>query len=280
MTTDMSETFSIALRDLLVEQVQSSADPQRSRLGMSSRWTIRVGAALIIAVGGGGIAYATGVFTTTPPGGPLVTDLAQPVTVTGTGTQTVQLGTQPHGTNAIAISFTCLTAGDFTFADGSGIDCATADLAGGQANTTTGTMPITPGQDSTTITATPGARWRLTAIYSAVTTTAWGVNASGQTYGTANQHGTPDLVAVDATNGRTGYVYATQLTSPAPTSPSQAVAENNSPPKTLTVYDSDGKTPIGKFVARTGPAAAQTTTTAATPPTTNATTSDARTTTP
>jgi hypothetical protein len=257
----MNETFATALRDLLVKQVQSTAGPRRSRFGRSRPWTIRVGAALIIAASGGGIAYATGVFATTLPGGPLVTDLAQPVTVTGAGTQTVQLGTQPAGTNAIAISFRCLTAGDFIFADGSSIRCATADVAGRQANAITGTMAITAGQDSTTITATPGARWRLTATYSTVTTTAWGVNASGQSYGIANQHGTPDLVAVDATNGRTGYVYATQLTSPAPTSPSQAVAENNSPPKTLTVYDSDGKTPIGKFITRTGPTPTHTTTT-------------------
>jgi hypothetical protein len=258
MTTDMSETFAIALRELLVEQVQSSTGTRRSRFGRSRPWTIRIGAALIIAVSGGGIAYATGVFATTP-GGPLVTNLAQPVTVTGTGTQTVQFGTQPVGTNAIAISFRCLTAGDFTFADGSSLRCATADLAGGQANTIT--VRIAAGQDSTTITATPGARWRLTATYSTVTTTAWGVNASSQTYGIANQHGTPDLVAVVATNGRTGYVYASQLTSPSPTSPGQAVAENNSPPKTLAVYDSDGKTPIGKFITRTGPAATHTTTT-------------------
>jgi hypothetical protein len=277
MTTEMSGTFSMALRDLLVEQVQSSADPQRARSRRSSRWSVRAGAALIIAAGGGGIAYATGVFTTTPPGGPLVTNLAQPVMVTGTGTETVQLGTMPHGTNAIAISFTCLTAGEFTFADGSSIDCLTADLAGGRATTTTGTMPVTPGQDSTTITATPGARWRLSAVYSSVTTTAWGVNASDQTYGIANRYGTPDLVAVEATNGRTGYVYATQLTSSAPTSPGQAVAEDNSPPTTLTVFDSDGKTPIGKFVTHTGPAVAQTTT-AAVPPTSTATSPETATT--
>lgn len=260
MASEMSEMFAVALRDLLVEQVQSSTGPRRSRFSGPRASTVRVGVALIIAVSGGGIAYATGVFATTP-GGPFVTNLAQPVTVTGIGTQTVQLGTQPAGTNAIAISFRCLTAGDFTFADGSSVRCATADLAGSQANTITGTMPIAAGQNSTTITAAPGARWRLTATYSTVTTTAWGVNASGQTYGIANQHGTPDLVAVVATNGHIGYVYATQLTSPAPTSPSQAVAENNSPPKTLTVYDSDGKTPIGKFITRTGPAPAQTTTT-------------------
>jgi hypothetical protein len=260
MTTQMNETFAEALRDLLVEHVESTSTVTRRSWWPRSRAIIGISAGLVIAVGGGAIAYATGVFTT-PPGSDLVTPLAQPVTVTGTGTQTVQLGTQPAGTNAINISFTCLTAGDFTFADGSRVDCATADLAGMRAHQATYAMPIAPGQDSTAITTSPGARWRLTAAYSSVTATAWGANASGQTYGTANQHGTPDLVAVVATNGRTGYVYATQLTSPAPTSPSQAVAENNSPPKTLIVYDSDGKTPIGKFITRAGPMATQTTTT-------------------
>ncbi len=54
------------------------------------RWIAGAGAVLILAAGGGGIAYATGAFTT-PPGGNVVTDLAAPVTVTGTGTQTVEL---------------------------------------------------------------------------------------------------------------------------------------------------------------------------------------------
>jgi hypothetical protein len=110
-------------------------------------------------------------------------------------------------------------------------------------------VSIAPGQDSTTITATPSARWRLVATYASVTTTAWGVNASGQTYGIQNQQGIPDLVAVIATNHRSGYVYANQLFTPPPETPSQAVAQNNAPPRTLTVYESDGETPIGEFVA-------------------------------
>jgi hypothetical protein len=64
---------------------------------------------------------------------------------------------------------------------------------------------------------------------------AWGVNADDQTYGAINDRGTPDLVAAVATNGRSGYVYASQLMSEA-----SGV--------TLNVYESDGKTPIGKFV--------------------------------
>ncbi len=241
----MDETFAAALRELLVERVQG-AGGRESWFTRPRRWIAGAGAVLILAAGGGGgIAYATGAFTT-PPGGNVVTDLAAPVTVTGTGTQTVRLGTQPAGTNAIDISFTCQTPGNFTFADGAGVECDSID-AGPQSPPTSYTMPIAPGQDSTTITATAGARWRLSATYSTVTTTAWGVNASGQTYGTPNQHGTPNLVAAIATNGRTGYVYANQLSPPQPKTPAQALADNNTPPRTLTVYQSDGKTPIGEF---------------------------------
>jgi hypothetical protein len=54
---------------------------------------------------------------------------------------------------------------------------------------------------------------------------------------------------VVATNHRSGYVYADQLFTPPPKTPSQAVAEDNALPRTLTVYRSDGKTAIGEFVA-------------------------------
>jgi hypothetical protein len=243
----MDETFAAALRDLLVEQVQGAGEHDSSFTG-ARRWLAGAGAVLVLAAGGGGIAYATGAWSTTEPGGDSVNALASPVTATGAGAQTVDLGTPPAGTTAIHISFTCLTAGEFTFADGASVHCDSAD-AGPQPHPATYTMSIAPGQDSTTITATPSARWHLVATYASVTTTAWGVNASGQTYGTQNQHGTPDLVAVIATNHRSGYVYADQLFTPPPKTPSQAIAENNAPPRTLTVYESDGKTPIGEFVA-------------------------------
>lgn len=244
----MDETFAAALRDLLVEQVHG-AGGQRLLFRGPRRRIAGAGAVLVaLAAGGGGIAYATGAWTSTPPGGQAVTQLASPDTATGTGTETIDLGTPPAGSTAIYLSFSCLTAGTFTFADGSQVDCGTAD-AGPDSPPVTGTIPIAPGQDSTTITAPPGARWRLVASYASVTATAWGVNASGQTYGVQNQHGTPDLIAVIATNHRSGYVYADQLFAPPPTTPSQAVAENSAPPRTLTVYESDGKTPIGEFGA-------------------------------
>lgn len=53
-------------------------------------------------------------------------------------------------------------------------------------------------------------------------------------------------------NHKVGYVYASQLEGPQPTTPSQAITEERREerqgPRTLTVYESDGKTPIGQFV--------------------------------
>ncbi len=260
MSPQMDETFAIALRELLVQQVQNPGT-DRSWLSRPRRRVSGIAAALILLAAGGGIAYATGVFTT-PPGGPVITHLQAPVTVTGSGNKTILLGAQPTGTNAIDYSFTCLTAGDFTLADGPRLVCGSAD-ASTKSATATGTLPTEAGQNSTTVTASPGERWQLTATYSRVVTSQWGVNASGQTYGVANQHGTPDLIAVQASNGHEGYVYADQLTSPAPKTPTQAAAENNAPPRTLTVYEADGETAIGVFRTGTGPIPSQTTTTVA-----------------
>ena len=247
MSVQMDETFVSSLRELLVEQVEASRGQARQRSGLSRRWAARAGTVLVLIVGGGGIAYATGAWSV--PGSDVVTPLAAPITVTGTGTETVQLGAQPAGTKTLEMNFTCLTAGRFTFADGSAIECD-----GRRHQPTTYAMPIAPGEDATTITATAGARWRLTATYSTVAVSAWGVNASGQTYGAAHQNGIPDLVAVQATNGRDGYVYAYQLYPPAPKTIKQALAGNNAPPTRMTVYESDGKTAIGEFISGNGPA--------------------------
>jgi hypothetical protein len=246
MSAHMDETFAAALRDLLVEHVQHT-DGRRRWFAGRRRWIAGTGAALVLAATGGGIAYATGALTSPQPGGNAISDLATPVSATGIGTETVELGARPTGATSIYMAFTCLTAGDFTFADGASVDCDSADV-GRRSAQVTYTMKIASGRDSTRIDATAGARWRLLATYVSVTTTAWGVNASGETYGVANQHGTPDLVAVIATNHRTGYVYAHQLYSPPPKTISQALAHNHAAPETLTVYKPDGKTPIGRFV--------------------------------
>lgn len=214
----------------------------------SRRWLAGGGSVFALAVGGGGIAYATGAWSPLP-GGDAVSELARPVAATGSGTQTIELGPRPAGANAVTITLRCLSAGTFWFPDGSSESC---DKGGPRAPLTSGRVSLASGQDSIKITTTAGARWRLTATYVSATTTPWAVNASGQTYGVANQHGTPDLVAATATNHKSGYVYANQLMEPPPKSPKQAIArqkaEQNAPPRVLTVYRSDGKTPIGKFV--------------------------------
>lgn len=245
----MDEKFAAALRDLLVEQAEEVGARPSWWSGRSRRWVVGAGSVLLLASGGTGIAAATGVFT--QPGADVDTALVAPVSTTGTGTETVQLGAQPAGTNAITISFTCLTTGTFSLADGS-VTCDGRRPDRPHFFTSTGTVTIAPGTDSTTVvTASPGARWRLTVTYVSVTHITWAVNANGQTYGVMNSHGEPDLLSTIATNGKTGYVYTRQLNGPMPKTPAQAIAmqkaEAKAGPRVLTVYKSDGKTPIGKF---------------------------------
>ena len=246
MSVHMDETFAVALRAALVEHVRTSRSPARTR---RLRWRGGLAAITALLIAGGGVAFATGIFQL--PGSNVVTHLAPAVTFTGTGTHTVDLGTPPPGTTSIDIELTCLSPGTFTTADGASLECGSTDI-GATADTMSWQLPVS-GLHSTTITATGGARWRLVATYSAISTSPWGVNAHGQTYGVVNAHGTPDLIAVIATNGRTGYAYADQLQRaqpPTPTSPQQAIA-NNGPhqPTSIPVYASDGRTVIGHFNA-------------------------------
>jgi hypothetical protein len=180
------------------------------------------------------------------PGAQIVIPVTKPVTVDGAGTQTVELGTPPTGTTDIDVELTCLSAGTYYFADGASVDCSDGDV--GKAPTRY-QLPLRPGEHSTTISTAAGQRWRLVATYAKVTNSAWGTNADGLTYGVRNAGGTPDLVAVIATNGKAGYVYAKDLAEPAPTNPSQALQQQNWPTITihLPVYDADGKTQIGHF---------------------------------
>jgi hypothetical protein len=247
MSVEINEEFAKALRGMLVEHVQS--DKNRPRLlWWPKSIGIKVAVAGLVICAGGGAAAATGVLSI--PGATVTTQLAAAVTVTGSGTETISLGAQPQGANAINLTFSCLTAGTFRFADGSSETCSEADLQHpAQSN---GTLPLALGQHTTVIAAAPGERWRATVFYAATVRTAYKTNADGQTYGTdggapAGPVDEPDLEAVIATNGEQGYAYASQLNGPTPTSPAQAAAENNQPARTIPVYESDGKTQIGQF---------------------------------
>jgi hypothetical protein len=93
-------------------------------------------------------------------------------------------------------------------------------------------------------------RWQISVGYVPDASTGWAVNANGNTYGVANENGSPDLTAVVATNGRTGYVYTNDLNGPLPTSPAEALAQqeaNEGKTRVFPVYKSDGETKVGEF---------------------------------
>lgn len=94
------------------------------------------------------------------------------------------------------------------------------------------------------------------AMLEQATTTDWPVNANGQTYGSEvqakSEADVPDLVLVEATNGKQGYCLNSQL-NPAPVPPkSEAEAkammrEALCKGRVIPVFESDGVTRIGVF---------------------------------
>jgi len=92
------------------------------------------------------------------------------------------------------------------------------------------------------------------------TPTVWPQNDSGVTYGSgldaASHEDEPDLIRVQATNGKVGYAYRTDLEGPEPSSPAAAVAQQKARggrPEVIPVYEVDGVTRIGTFVIEYDP---------------------------
>jgi len=245
MTVRMDEAFAAGLRAALVEHVETT--PARRR---RTRWQVTLGVGVGVLLVGGGVAVAAGVLPL--PGADVVTPLASSVTGTGTGTGTVELGTPPAGATSIDIKVTCLTAGRFFTADGASLECSAADAGHGSMDWQ---VPLQVGQHTTVIRAGSGERWRAVATYSHVTTTEWGINADGLTYGIMNDKGIPDLLAVIATNDRAGYVYSRDLQGPEPTG--LQTGASTSKPIQLPVYTSDGHTVIGEFITNEAPGTAR-----------------------
>jgi hypothetical protein len=86
--------------------------------------------------------------------------------------------------------------------------------------------------------------------------TAWAKNALGVTYGSGmdakSPEDEPDLIRVEATNGKVGYAYRTALEGPEPSSPSAAIAQQKAKggkPDVIPVYEVDGVTQIGVFLS-------------------------------
>ena len=246
----MDRVFAHAVREELLAEVA-----KRPRFRHRRLW---LGLGIFVGLGiltGGGTAIAASIWGV--PGSQQVTTLAPSTHATESGTATVTLGPAPAQTNDIHLELVCLSPGTFTFPDGASVNCGPTDL-GGRGAISTYDMSAKPGQTGITITATAGARWSLTAGWTISTTTKWGINANGQTYGAQNSNGTPDLIAVEATNGRTGYVFAKQLADADGTtaaehfkSPADALAwqkAHQGKTTAIPVYEYDGTTKVGEFV--------------------------------
>jgi hypothetical protein len=83
-------------------------------------------------------------------------------------------------------------------------------------------------------------------------TSAWGVNAKGETFGVQRHGRSPDLIAVVTTDGEQGYAYVTDLDGrwPLPSSPADALAQQDAEDgrsRSVPVYESDGETLIGEY---------------------------------
>jgi hypothetical protein len=246
--TKMDPTYSEALRTKLVEQVNAIAATRPRR---RHRLWFGTGVFVGTCVLGGAVAVATGLLPL--PGGQAVTQLSAPITQTQTGTGTVELGAVPSGATNVSVKLTCLSAGTFVFPDGAFVTCSTSD-AGTPSSFTTYNLALAPGEHAITISTAAGNRWQLTATYVNQITTAWIVNANGQSYGVANSHGVPDLIAAIATNGRQGYIKKSELDAAScsnVTSPAEALKcqqAHSGSTTDIPVYNSDGMTIIGQFV--------------------------------
>lgn len=236
---ELDPVFADALRATLVRRVITAGPKRASR-------KVVIGGMFALALAGGGVAVAAQLDLL--PGRDSLVPLAPSVTSTQTGTATLDLGQRPPEATDVALELRCLTAGSFTFPDGASSSCTSADAG---LSLTNYTVPLSPGQEQVTITASPEARWTVVATYINRQVTPWAVNARGETYGIENETGTPDLVAVVATNGKGGYAYARDLDrahSNQPSSPEEA-AEWQGSYMTITVFESDGRTVVGEFQA-------------------------------
>lgn len=247
-TPRLSDQLAAAFRARLVTHIPEASRSRRRRdtlLGM--------GAALAIVLGGALTAAATGLLSL--PGATIDTALSATQSATFTGTGTLELGPPPATATGVAISFTCLAPGSFTFDDGASVTCAPPL---DNEHPTTYVVPLTAiDGHGVTMTTSSDAAWSITAGYVASETTGWAVNGAGDDYGVTNGEGQPDLVAVMATNGRQGYVHREALEDADGTtaqesfkSPEDALRwqeKNAGIVHIIPVYQSDGITKIGEF---------------------------------
>ena len=189
------------------------------------------------------------------PGATTAIDLSEPVTATGTGTSTVELGSRPEGATAANVSVVCLTAGRIVYPNGASAVCdepaSDSEIADPRSANYI-LIDLAPAQTSLRFRARADVGWKVVANYVRTETSEWGVNAKGETFGVQRHGKSPDLIAVYATNGKQGYAYVKDLDWPVPTSPADARAQqeaNEGRTRSIPVYESDGETLIGEYTS-------------------------------
>jgi hypothetical protein len=212
---------------------------KRSRLQRNQRRTrtLAVGLGALALVGA---TTGAAIVINSLPGTTSVEALGNTVTVTHTGSASIDLGTAPADATVVIVDLACVSDSGQV-----GLQTVPAEHGGGPAGISMrcgiangtriddGLLPAA-GSTSIDIVADEGTTWTATAQYGSSETTAWGTNANGQTYGVPNVHGSPDLTPALATNGNQGYLFATDLLS--------ADADSS-----INVYESDGETVVGEF---------------------------------
>lgn len=239
-TTEMDTDFASAVRAEL-----TAIGTTRSHLQRHQRRTralaIGVGALALAGTTTGAALIVSGL-----PGVTTVGPLGHSVTVTHTGTGSIDLGPAPENAAVVVIDLTCVSdSGQVAYltvpeedAGGTG-GGAFCDVVRDTMHIPNGMLPPA-GSTSITITAQPGTTWTASAQYGTSTSSAWGINANGQTYGLPNSQGTPDLQAVWTVDGERGYVYPDEY--------SQGDVD-----RPVNIYKSDGTTVIDQMVTEIVP---------------------------
>lgn len=272
MSREFSRVRSEAIRSMLVDAVELA--PHRSPSYRTRSYLAAAGLVVAGLVVGGAVSAAavTAGFASqianepigdSPapdgviPGAPVITLRGEPLSQLVTGSATVTLPKPPTGATHVRVAVSCLTAGTTTWGldaggNNPGSVCTDSDVREPQAAYFDFALS---GDDVLSIHADADDSSMVTYQYVTHVETDWGVNANGDTFGVVKQDGaTPDLVyaiGFDPSNEPLeGYVWATDLEGPQPTSPAQALEsqeEQGAEGWDVPLYLSDGKTQIGLF---------------------------------
>lgn len=236
MNTTLDPVFAAS-----VEQEMVAIGTGRSRLQRHQRRTRTatiVGGSLALVGALTGAAIISGL-----PGQTTVTPFGEPVSGSYTGTAIVDLGPVPAGAEQVILDVTCTETGKIEVPTNPGSadsrsgnvywECSDPIRENPTVHVDNGLLP-TDSETTITITADPDTPWTVVARYGSSSSTPWGVNAHGETYGVPNENGIPELVSAQATNGEIGYTRESE----------SLTLEGEG---YLRVYKSDGETVIGWF---------------------------------